>query len=327
MSDPATPAKDKSPSLRARASCLVRRAVDVLDPSTGGRFYCFTTLVLLLYVSVRHLRTPAPQPSIIALPPAPPPGGQSDGGQSLLETGAGAAAKAAVPAASFVDIAPVHPSESSEKNAAETSTASASDAAGAGTGHASVRAPSTSDSSRVGAAAVEAPALPPSVAASPPPPPKNTWQLKMGESCSSEHKGDSKVASCETVCNSKYAKGHCTRCKCRACDFCPKVEVDPMVLGGALAPLTAGDPLTPMNGAAVPASTVGDGTVVDARPAAVIGVGAVGASAASNPAVTVAGAATGASSGVADAMTVNATRAAVIAAAPSGNITSILSAA
>ncbi|KAL3896326.1 MAG: hypothetical protein SGPRY_013296 [Prymnesium sp.] len=44
--------------------------------------------------------------------------------------------------------------------------------------------------------------------------------LATGAQCSSGFKGDSITAECNSFCQAKYARAHCARCKCRACDFC-----------------------------------------------------------------------------------------------------------
>ena len=45
-------------------------------------------------------------------------------------------------------------------------------------------------------------------------------RLAIGANCSSAFKGDTKSAQCLGPCSAKFARAHCMRCKCRACQFC-----------------------------------------------------------------------------------------------------------
>lgn len=232
MIDPLTPAKDKAPTIRGRAACMGRRVIYALDPTNSGRFYFLTTVLLLLYILAHHARPHdhADVGDAFVLPPATPPALVLDSSSLTSPTPDASAAALAVPAAdvraTFADGAPaeivgvatvivsgqpVPAAADALPSTASTPAAAAADAATA--------APD--------AGAAGPPNPPPAPVPSPLPPPKSTWQLPPGSACTSEHKGDSKVSSCESICNPKFAKGHCSRCKCRACDFCPKAEADP----------------------------------------------------------------------------------------------------
>ncbi|KAL1495837.1 hypothetical protein AB1Y20_016697 [Prymnesium parvum] len=52
--------------------------------------------------------------------------------------------------------------------------------------------------------------------------------LPKGAECASSFKGDSRSADCLGFCQAKYARSHCGRCKCKACDFCPRREAAKM---------------------------------------------------------------------------------------------------
>jgi hypothetical protein len=238
MVDPATPAKDKAPTLRGRAACLARRVVDVLDPTTGGRFYCLTTVLLLLYVLARHIQLPVYADGGIAftLPPAPQPALAVDSDASAATLGDEPTADASaifaydapadsVGVATEIVSGTAVPGASAADALAATTVASTDAAVTDARNPAGINSPPTAMADPLN----PPPALVPSPPPPPPPspPPSNTWQLPLGSACASEHKGDSKVSSCESICNPKFAKGHCSRCKCRACDFCPIVQAEP----------------------------------------------------------------------------------------------------
>jgi len=41
-----------------------------------------------------------------------------------------------------------------------------------------------------------------------------------GMECQSTYKGDSPTTNCMGFCQARYTRAHCSRCKCRSCDFC-----------------------------------------------------------------------------------------------------------
>ena len=41
-----------------------------------------------------------------------------------------------------------------------------------------------------------------------------------GIECQSTFKGDSPTTNCMGFCQARYARAHCSRCKCRSCEFC-----------------------------------------------------------------------------------------------------------
>jgi len=51
--------------------------------------------------------------------------------------------------------------------------------------------------------------------------------MGFGETCTTLLKGDSRTAMCSSFCSLSFAKHHCTRCKCRSCDFCPLAAPPP----------------------------------------------------------------------------------------------------
>ena len=83
-----------------------------------------------------------------------------------------------------------------------------------------------------------------------PPPPKLSLvpiasislvdRLEEGAACSSDFKGDALDARCFSFCAPKFARFHCSRCKCRSCPFCSRTSPPPPPTASPPPPLPVG---------------------------------------------------------------------------------------
>jgi hypothetical protein len=72
-----------------------------------------------------------------------------------------------------------------------------------------------------GESAPPPPPPPAAAAAAPVEYPPGILRLPLGAPCEPAFKADATKSSCESFCVAKFFRAHCSRCKCRGCDFCP----------------------------------------------------------------------------------------------------------